>query len=97
MRTSASRPCTGCGPTKGLPGELPQVLPTPAHFEQATQLVTEEMIAESVPCGPDVDKIVAAFQEFADAGYDELYVQQIGPRQSEFFEVLARDVMPRFS
>ncbi|MGI8779404.1 MAG: LLM class F420-dependent oxidoreductase [Solirubrobacteraceae bacterium] len=84
-------------PNEGLPGELPQVLPTPAHFEQATQLVTEEMIAESVPCGPDVDKIVAAFQEFADAGYDELYVQQIGPRQSEFFEVLARDVMPRFS
>ena len=31
-------------PNAGLPGELPQILPTPEHFEQATELVTEEMI-----------------------------------------------------
>jgi G6PDH family F420-dependent oxidoreductase len=84
-------------PNEGLPGELAQVLPTPAHFEQASQLVTEELIAESVPCGPDVEKIATTFQEFADAGFDELYVAQIGPRQEEFFELLARDVLPRFS
>jgi G6PDH family F420-dependent oxidoreductase len=84
-------------PNEALPGELAQVLPQPAHFEQATQLVTEEMIAESTPCGPDVDRIVQTFQEFADAGFDELYVQQIGDRQAEFFDMLARDVLPRFS
>ena len=83
-------------PNEVLPGELAQVLPTPAHFEQATQLVTGEMIAESVPCGPDVDLIVAAFHEFADAGFDELYVQQIGGRHAEFFELLSREVLPRF-
>jgi G6PDH family F420-dependent oxidoreductase len=83
-------------PNEALPGELAQVLPQPAHFEQATQLVTEEMIAESTPCGPDVDRIVQTFQEFADAGFDELYVQQIGDRQAQFFDMLARDVMPRF-
>jgi G6PDH family F420-dependent oxidoreductase len=84
-------------PNEGLAGELAQVLPTPAHFDQATQLVTEEMIAESVPCGPDTDKILATLREFEDAGYDELYVAQIGPRQEEFFEVLERDVLPQFS
>jgi G6PDH family F420-dependent oxidoreductase len=83
-------------PNEGLSGELAQVLPTPAHFDQATELVTEQKIAESVPCGPDTDKLVATFQEFADAGYDELYVAQIGPRQEEFFEVLAREVLPHF-
>jgi G6PDH family F420-dependent oxidoreductase len=84
-------------PNEALPGELAQVLPQPAHFEQAAQLVTEEMIAESVPCGPDTDRIVEAFQEFADAGFDELYVQQIGNRQAEFFELLSREVVPRFA
>jgi hypothetical protein len=54
------------------------------------------MIAGSVPCGPDTERIVATFQEFADAGFDELYVQQIGPRQEEFFAMLERDVLPRF-
>jgi G6PDH family F420-dependent oxidoreductase len=84
-------------PNESLPGELAQVLPQPAHFEQATALVTEETIAESVPCGPDVDRIVQTFQEFADAGFDELYVQQIGDRQAEFFDMLSREVVPRFA
>jgi G6PDH family F420-dependent oxidoreductase len=84
-------------PNEALPGELPQVLPTPEHFQQATQLVTEEMIGESVPCGPDLERHVAALQEFADAGVDELYVQQIGGGHAEFFEAYAREVLPRFS
>jgi G6PDH family F420-dependent oxidoreductase len=83
-------------PNEGLGGELSQVLAQPAHFEQACALVTEEMIAESVPCGPDIEKIVAAFREFADAGFDELYVQQIGDRQAGFFDVLEREIVPRF-
>jgi G6PDH family F420-dependent oxidoreductase len=83
-------------PNEGLSGELAQVLPTPAHFDQATELVTEEMIAASVPCGPDTARIVAAMKEFEEAGYDELYVAQIGPRQSAFFEVLEREILPEF-
>jgi G6PDH family F420-dependent oxidoreductase len=84
-------------PNEQLPGELAQVLPTPAHFEQASALVTEEMIAEAVPCGPDLERHLAALQEFADAGVDELFVQQIGPNQDEFFETYAKDVVPRFN
>jgi G6PDH family F420-dependent oxidoreductase len=83
-------------PNEGLPGELAQVLPTPAHFEQASSLVTEEMVAETVPCGPDLDRHVESLEQFAEAGVDELFVQQIGPRQAEFFEVYAREVVPRF-
>jgi G6PDH family F420-dependent oxidoreductase len=80
-------------PNEGLPGELAQVLPTPAHFEQACELVTPEMI--SSPVGPDLDKHVAALQEYADAGVDELYVQQIGPEQDAFFSTWAEEVLPR--
>ena len=83
-------------PNEALPGELPQVLPTPEHFEQATQLVTEEMIGESVPCGPDLEAHAAALQEFADAGVDELFVQQIGGGHDAFFDAYAREVLPRF-
>jgi G6PDH family F420-dependent oxidoreductase len=83
-------------PNEALPGELAQILPTPEHFEQACELVTEEMIAESVPCGPDLDRHIANVQEFADAGADELYIQQIGGDQEAFFEAYSRDVLPRF-
>ena len=83
-------------PNEPLPGELAQILPTPQHFEQAVELVTEDMVAESVPCGPDLERHVAALQEFADAGVDELYVQQIGGGHDEFFAAYAREVLPRF-
>src|SRR3954451_2621626 len=84
-------------PNEQLPGELAQVLPVPAHFEQATSLVTEDMVAEAVPCGPDLDRHVEALEEYAEAGADELFVQQIGPKQDEFFDTWAREVVPRFN
>ncbi len=79
---------------EGLPGELAQVLPTPEHFEQASELVTPDML-DDVPCGPDVDKHVEAIQAYADAGFDELYVNQIGPQQDAFFAAYREHVLPR--
>ena len=81
-------------PTEGLGGELSQIIPTPAHFEQACELVTPDMIKS--PCGPDIEQHVASLQQYADAGADELYVQQIGPEQELFFEEWAPAVLPRF-
>jgi G6PDH family F420-dependent oxidoreductase len=82
-------------PNEALPGELAQVLPTPSHFEQAAELVTEELAAADVPCGPDVDAHVAAIQVYAEAGFDELYVNQIGPDQDQFFAAYRDEVLPR--
>src|SRR5687767_12146257 len=43
-------------PNDHLPGELAQVLPTPEHFQQASELVTEDVVREAgLPLGPDVD------------------------------------------
>jgi G6PDH family F420-dependent oxidoreductase len=83
-------------PNEELPGELAQVLPTPAHFEQASQLVTEETIAQSpLPLGPDIDEHAQAIQQYADAGVDELYVAQIGGNAEAFFAAYEREVLPR--
>jgi hypothetical protein len=63
-----------------------QDLPTWTHFEQATQIVTEDDATEHVPCGPDIaGEVVKSAQEYLEAGYDHLYFHQIGPAQSEFF------------
>jgi G6PDH family F420-dependent oxidoreductase len=83
-------------PTEQLPGELSQVLPTPAHFEQAATLVTEDMVAEEVPCGPDLERHLQAIERYVDAGFDELYIQQIGGASERFFEIYANEVLPRF-
>jgi G6PDH family F420-dependent oxidoreductase len=82
-------------PNEALPGELAQVLPTPAHFEQACELVEPEMLV--TPVGPDLDKHVDSLRAYADAGVDELFVQQIGPDQEAFFDIWAREVLPQFA
>jgi len=82
-------------PNESLPGELAQILPTPAHFEQASELVTEEMVAADTPCGPDIDKHLEAIRAYDEAGFDELYVNQIGPEQDAFFQAYRDEVLPR--
>ena len=84
-------------PTAGIPGEAGQELPNPAHFEQLATIVTEDAIAEQVTCGPDIDRHVAAIQAFSDAGYDHVYVHQVGPDQEGFLDAYAADLLPRFA
>ena len=74
-------------PNEALPGELAQVLPTPTHFEQACELVDARPALAAV--GPDLDAHAETLQEYADAGVDELFVQQIGPEQDAFFATWA--------
>ena len=82
-------------PNSGVPGELSQVLPSPRHFEQASTLVTEDMVAESILCGDNVRAHVAKMQEFIDAGFDEVYVNQIGSEHDGFFDFYAEHVLPK--
>jgi hypothetical protein len=53
------------------------------------------MVAEQTPCGPNVDRHVRAIREYAEAGFDELYVSQIGPEQDGFFTFYREQVLPR--
>ena len=83
-------------PTAGIPGEAGQELPNPKHFEQLASIVTEEMIAEKVVCGPDIERHVEMIRSYVDAGFDHVYVHQVGPDQAGFIEAYARDLLPRF-
>jgi G6PDH family F420-dependent oxidoreductase len=78
----------------GLPGELSQVLPSPKHFEQAAQLVTRESTAESIVAGNDIDAHVQQLRSYVDAGYDEVYVANMGPHYLAMIEAYGREVLP---
>ncbi len=82
-------------PTSGIPGQLHQDLPTPAHFEQAAETVTEERATEGTPCGPDPEPYVDAFRRYADAGFDEVALTQIGPDQDGFFRFYESELRSR--
>ena len=81
-------------PTAGIEGELTQELKTPAHFEQAAKMVTEDQIAEAIPCGPDPAKHLKSIREYADAGFDRICLHQVGPDQEGFIEFCKREILP---
>ncbi|HEX5741598.1 MAG TPA: TIGR03557 family F420-dependent LLM class oxidoreductase [Pilimelia sp.] len=82
-------------PNAGVPGELAQTLPSPRHFAQVAELVTPEHIREAFVCGPDAGAHVAAVLRYADAGFSDVYVANTGPYQREFFDLYAREVLPK--
>jgi G6PDH family F420-dependent oxidoreductase len=80
-----------------LAGELGQELATPAHFEQATEMVSEADIRDgSILTDPDPEAHVEEIQSCFDAGFDRVYVHQIGDDQGSFFEFYEEEVLPAF-
>ncbi len=82
-------------PNGAISGSYFLELPLPGHFEEAAELVTDEDIAASIVCGPDPARHEAAIREYLEAGYEHVYVHQIGPDQDGFFSFYEREVLPR--
>lgn len=82
-------------PNAALKGAFKMELPLPSHFQEAIANVRKEEVAEAILCGADVDRHVAKLQEHIDAGYDHLYVHQVGPDQEGFIRFYRDEVLPR--
>jgi G6PDH family F420-dependent oxidoreductase len=82
-------------PNTALKGEITAELPLPRHFEQAVADVTEDQVAAQIVCGPNPDRHVEMITKYIDAGYDCIYLHQVGPDQEGFFRFYQREVMPR--
>lgn len=82
----------------GMQGwEIAAELPNPAHFEAATQFLTDEQIGEAIPHGPDPEAYISAVQEFLDAGFANIAIVPVGDdfdATMDFWEV---EVLPHLT
>jgi G6PDH family F420-dependent oxidoreductase len=70
-------------------------LPAPVNFDAAAKTVRPEDVAESVPCGSDVDAVVEAVRAFTDAGFTHVALVQIGhEHQGAFFDWSEKELLP---
>ena len=70
-------------------------LPGPAAFDAASPYVRPEDVAESIPCGSSVRDVVEACTPFAEAGFTQLALVQIGgDRQAPFFDWARESLLP---
>ena len=71
-------------------------LPTTAGFAAASQFVRPEDVAESIPCGPDLDAIVEAVSAYWDAGFTDIALVQVGDEgQQRFLDEAAGPLLER--
>ncbi|HET8627312.1 MAG TPA: TIGR03557 family F420-dependent LLM class oxidoreductase [Thermomicrobiales bacterium] len=92
---SAKRTAREIWPNAALHGEVSQELPVPRHFEEATKEATEDQVAKMVVCGPDPQRHLAEIKKYADAGFDHLFIHQVGPDQEGFFNFYKREILPK--
>jgi G6PDH family F420-dependent oxidoreductase len=78
------------------PGQLNRELAQPRHIEEAASLVTPEMVAEHFTCGGDPDRHVRAIRQRVNAGFDEIYIQQVGADMGGFFDLYRKEILPVF-
>jgi G6PDH family F420-dependent oxidoreductase len=70
-------------------------LPGPTAFDAAAQFVRPEDVAESIPCGDDVDAVLEGAKEYAESGFTHLALVQIGgDQQVPFIEWSEQKLMP---
>jgi G6PDH family F420-dependent oxidoreductase len=82
-------------PTAALHGEVSQELPNPSQFTDLAKSVTEDQVAEAIVCTPDADRILERIAEYVEAGYDHVYLHQVGPDQAGFLDFASRELLPR--
>ncbi|MEX2598286.1 MAG: LLM class F420-dependent oxidoreductase, partial [Dehalococcoidia bacterium] len=84
-------------PNAALPSPLMPELKLPEHYEAAVAFMSDDDAASAVLSGPDPDRYVAAIHQYANAGFDHIYLHQVGPDQDGFFRFYKNQVLPRLS
>ncbi len=81
-------------PNSALGGMLGQDLRLPRDFEAATQSFGVEEVSKHVPCGPDPGPYLESIRQFANAGFDHVYLHNVGPEQEGFFRFFEEQLLP---
>ncbi|MBL7501790.1 TIGR03557 family F420-dependent LLM class oxidoreductase [Frankia sp. CNm7] len=79
---------------EGTGGQASQDVPTWHTFEALGAASSPDEAARKVACGPDPKRAADVLAQYADAGFDEVYVAQIGPDQAGGIRFLAEEVLP---
>lgn len=84
-------------PQTGLSGDLSWELKTPELIETACKPLSREQAVEHISCGPDPERHLEAIRRYEKAGFDHIYLHQVGPDQEAFFDFFEDELEPRLS
>ncbi len=79
---------------QGVGGQSAQELPGWTEFEALAEASSPENMAKNVACGPDPQRAADEIQKYVDAGFDEVFISQMGPDQRGGIRFLTEQVLP---
>ncbi|MCT4351977.1 LLM class F420-dependent oxidoreductase [Streptomyces sp. Je 1-79] len=68
-------------------------IPLPGGFDQAAQYTRPEDVAQTIPCGDDVDTFVDAVRPYVEAGFSDVALVQVGGEHQQAFTDWARTTL----
>ncbi|QFG69623.1 TIGR03885 family FMN-dependent LLM class oxidoreductase [Ornithinimicrobium pratense] len=67
----------------------------PVAFDIMSEHVSMDAVHEAVKVSADLEQHVEWLQEYAELGFDDLYLHFVGQQQDEFIDVFAEQVLPK--
>lgn len=83
-------------PNSALPNPLNTELRLPKDYMHASSALSEEQIVENVPLGDDPGAIIESIKRYQTAGFDHIYIHNIGLNQKEFIDFFKQKIRPYF-
>ncbi len=69
----------------------------PADFESIADAIGRETIGDIVICATGAGPVVEAIDRFVGAGFDTVYLHQVGPDQRRLADLAAAELVPHYS
>lgn len=69
---------------------------TPKYFQELAKMTDPESLTREIACGNDPEEHIAEIKRFIKAGYDHVFIHQLGPQQEGFIEFYKEEVLPEF-
>jgi G6PDH family F420-dependent oxidoreductase len=83
-------------PNAALPSRVGWDIRSPKLFNPLVKVLSREQVAKSIICGPDPEPYAKAIQEYHDAGFDHVYLHQVGHDQEGFFRFYQQELRARY-
>ena len=71
-------------------------LARPEHFDAVSRTATDDTLTSTVACAVDAEPIIGAIDRYVGAGFDTVYLHQIGPDQARLADLARTELLPRY-
>jgi G6PDH family F420-dependent oxidoreductase len=83
-------------PNAVVPNEVLTELADPAEFAAVARAIGPSTMTDGVVCATDATPVVAAIDRFVGAGYDTVYLHQVGPDQTRLLDVVGHELLAHY-